>query len=153
CSNTPEWLAVTCSSRTSRPRQGQLTQCVDIDLCIDFRGLGIAMTQDLADLTERGALTQHLGGQCMAKLMCSVSGCVYSGALDGVPNNRSNAAGTLKAADRGFIALCISKVMVYHGGEGRSEARMNERSFPCELVAIRALPRMLLRTSCRPKNK
>jgi hypothetical protein len=60
------------------------------------------MTQQLADLTERGALTQHLGGQSMAKLMCSVSRRIYSGALEGMPNNRSNATGTLKAADRGF---------------------------------------------------
>ena len=62
------------------------------------------MTQQLADLTERGALPQHLGGQSMAKLMCSLSGRVYAGALERMPNDRSNATGTAKAADRGFGA-------------------------------------------------
>jgi len=62
----------------------------------------MAMTQHLADLTERGALPQHLGGQSMAKLMGAMSGRLYVGALEGMPNNRSNAASTAKAAEWGF---------------------------------------------------
>ena len=62
------------------------------------------MAQHLADLTERGALPQHLGRQSMAKLMGSISGCVYSGALEGMPHKRRYAAGALKAAERSFGA-------------------------------------------------
>jgi hypothetical protein len=62
----------------------------------------MAMAQYLADLTERGSLTQHLGRQSMAKLMCSVGGRVYFGTLEGMPDNGSHTAGALKAAERGF---------------------------------------------------
>ena len=40
----------------------------------------------------------------MAKLMGAMSGRLYVGALEGMPNNRSNAAGTAKAADRSLGA-------------------------------------------------
>ena len=62
------------------------------------------MTQQLADLTERGALTQQLGGQSMTKLVCSVSGSVKAGAQEAMPNDRSDARGTSKAVDGGFGA-------------------------------------------------
>ena len=60
------------------------------------------MTQQFADLTERGTLTQHLGCQSMTKLMRSVGGRIYFGALEGMPNNRSHTAGALKAPERRF---------------------------------------------------
>ena len=62
------------------------------------------MTQQLADLAERGAVAQHLGGQSMAKLMCSCGRGVNAGALKRMPNDRSNATWAAKAADRGFGA-------------------------------------------------
>ena len=58
------------------------------------------MTQHLADLAERGAVAQHLGGQSMAKLMGARGGRIDAGALERMPNDRSNATGTAKAADR-----------------------------------------------------
>ena len=62
------------------------------------------MAEDAANLAERSALAQHLGGQSMAKLVCSVSRRMDPGTLEGMTNDRSNAAGTLKAIDRGLGA-------------------------------------------------
>jgi hypothetical protein len=60
------------------------------------------MTQQLTDLTERGALTQHLGRQSMTKLMGSVGGRGYFGALERVSDNGSHTTGALKTAKRRF---------------------------------------------------
>src|SRR5215472_12195023 len=68
-SGTPERLAGACSSRTSRPRQGECAQYVEVNLGIDLCHLRAAMPQQLSDLAQRGAMTQHVGGQCMAELM------------------------------------------------------------------------------------
>ena len=62
------------------------------------------MPQYVADLAERSALAQHLGGQSMAKLVCSVSRRMDPGTLERMTNDRSNATGTLKATDRGLGA-------------------------------------------------
>jgi hypothetical protein len=37
------------------------------------------MSQDLANFGQRGALTQHLGGERMAKLMRAMAGCLDAG--------------------------------------------------------------------------
>jgi hypothetical protein len=43
------------------------------------------VTQQLTDLTKRGALTQHLGGQSMPKLMGSESRSINTGPLKAMP--------------------------------------------------------------------
>ena len=71
-----------CSSHTSRPRQRERTQCIEIDLGVNHRGLGTAMPQHLADFGQRGAVAQHLSRQAMAKLMRADSGCLDAGARE-----------------------------------------------------------------------
>jgi hypothetical protein len=46
------------SSHTTRPRQRKGSQSVEIHFDVDFGGFGIVVTQQLADLTERGAMPQ-----------------------------------------------------------------------------------------------
>ena len=57
------------------------------------------MTQQLADLAQRGAMTQHLGGQSMAKLMGSCGGRIDAGTQECVTNDRSDGTRTEKATD------------------------------------------------------
>jgi hypothetical protein len=59
--------------------------------------------QQLADLAERGPRAQHLGGQTMTKLMCSISGGFNTGAREATPNNQSNGTAA-KAPDGSFGA-------------------------------------------------
>ncbi len=40
------------------------------------------MTQNITDFSQRGALAQHLGGQSMPKLMCSVRRRLDASALE-----------------------------------------------------------------------
>jgi hypothetical protein len=64
-----------------RARQGERSQGVEIHFDVDLGGLGIAVTQQLTDLTERRSHAQHVSGQSMPKLMCSISGGINAGAL------------------------------------------------------------------------
>jgi hypothetical protein len=57
------------------------------------------MPQQLADLAQGGAVTQHLGGQSMTELMGSRGGRIDTGTLERVPNDRSNGTRTEKAAE------------------------------------------------------
>ena len=54
------------------------------------------MTQQLADLTERGAVAQHLRGQSMTELMGACGRGIDAGALECMPNDGSHAAGPTK---------------------------------------------------------
>jgi hypothetical protein len=45
-----------------------------VDLGVDHRGLRVAMTQDLCDLAERGAVAEHLRGQRVAQQVRSLVG-------------------------------------------------------------------------------
>jgi hypothetical protein len=58
------------------------------------------MTQQRTDLGERGAMTQHLSGQSVAKLMCPVSRRINPSTLKAMTNDRTTATGALKAANR-----------------------------------------------------
>ena len=48
------------------------------------------MPQDLADLSQRGPVAQHLGRQRMTKLMRTGRGGLDAGAVERMPNDRSN---------------------------------------------------------------
>lgn len=48
------------------------------------------MPQQLTDLAQRGAVTQHLGGQSMTELMGSCGGRINTRTQERVPNDRSN---------------------------------------------------------------
>jgi hypothetical protein len=50
-------------------------QCLQINLGVDASCVGVLMSQQRADLGERGTLAQHLAGQSMAKLMRSIGEC------------------------------------------------------------------------------
>lgn len=62
------------------------------------------MSQQLADLAQRGAVTQHLGGQSMTELMGSCGGRIDTRTQERVPNDRSKGARTEKAAEGSFGA-------------------------------------------------
>src|SRR5436309_8987129 len=62
------------------------------------------MPQDLADFGERGPAAQHLGRQRVAKLMGARRRRLDAGALERMPNDRSNRTLAQKAADRSFAA-------------------------------------------------
>ena len=60
------------------------------------------MTQHVANLAERGAVAQHLGGQPMAKLVCSVSRRIDAGTLERMTHDGADTTGTSKAANGGL---------------------------------------------------
>ena len=62
------------------------------------------MTQQITNLAERGAVSQHLGGQPMAKLVGSGGGGLDAGAFERMPNDGPYAARPNKSANRGFGA-------------------------------------------------
>ena len=57
------------------------------------------MPQQLADLAQRGAVTQHLGGQSMTELMGSCGRRIDTRTQERVPNDRSNGTRTEKAPE------------------------------------------------------
>ena len=57
------------------------------------------MSQQLADLAQRGAVTQHLGGQSMPELMGSCGGRIDTRTQERVPNDCSNGTRTEKAPE------------------------------------------------------
>jgi hypothetical protein len=62
------------------------------------------MSQDLADFGQRGAVAQHLGRQRMAKLMRARGRGLDPGALERMPDDRSNGTLAQKSADGSFAA-------------------------------------------------
>ena len=62
------------------------------------------MSQDLADFGQRSAATQHLGRQCVTKLVSAGCWGLDASSLERMPNDRSNGAGTQKTAERSFTA-------------------------------------------------
>jgi len=80
-----------CSTHTSRPWQGEGSEGIEIYFDVDFGRLRIVVTQQLADFTERGAMPQQPRSQSMSKLVCSEGRSVDTGALEAMPNDRSNA--------------------------------------------------------------
>src|ERR1700674_2711321 len=77
-------------------------QCLQINLRVDTGCVGVLMSQQRADLSERSTLTQHLAGQSMAELMCSTGGSGNLRAQKAMSNNRSDAARTLEATNGSF---------------------------------------------------
>ena len=62
------------------------------------------MPQDLADFGQRGAAAQHLGRQRVTKLMGARRRSLDAGALERMPNDRSNGTLAQKAADGSLAA-------------------------------------------------
>ena len=62
------------------------------------------MPQDLTDFGERGAVAQHLRRQRVTKLMGSCRRRLDAGALERMPNDRSNGTLAQKAADGSLAA-------------------------------------------------
>ena len=62
------------------------------------------MSQDLSDFGQRGAVAQHLRRQRVAKLMGARRRGLDAGALEPMPNDRSNGTLAEKAADGRFAA-------------------------------------------------
>jgi hypothetical protein len=60
------------------------------------------MPQDLADFGQRGAVAQHLRRQRVTKLMGTCRRGLDAGALERMPNERSNGRLAQKATDRSF---------------------------------------------------
>src|SRR4051794_33947721 len=88
------------SLHTSRPRLGQRMQRCEIDLRVDRGGLRIAMPQDLGDLAERGAATQHLCGQRVTQQVCSLERRVDASALQGTAYQAADRAGAAQRTPR-----------------------------------------------------
>ena len=57
------------------------------------------MPQGVADFGQRSAVAQHLSRQCMTKLMSALCRGLDAGALERMPNNRSNTTLAQKATD------------------------------------------------------
>ena len=72
------------------PRQGQRAQQVQVDLRVDHRRLRAAMTQQLTDLSQRGALAQHLGGYRVPQQVGPMVGRIQSGARERTPHDGGN---------------------------------------------------------------
>ena len=62
------------------------------------------MPQGVADFGQRSAVAQHLSRQCMTKLMSALCRGLDAGALERMPNNRSNTTLAQKATDGSFAA-------------------------------------------------
>jgi hypothetical protein len=58
------------------------------------------MTEQLADLAERGAMAQHLARQSMAELMGAKGGCSGTGTQECVTNDCAHSAWPEKSANR-----------------------------------------------------
>ena len=78
------------------------SQTVEIHFGVDYRGLGVVVTQQVAYSPQGSAPMQHVGRYSMSKLTCSARRSVDAGSLKAVPNNRFNTTGPLKTANRRF---------------------------------------------------
>jgi len=59
------------------------------------------MTQHRPDFRQGIAVAQHLGGECVAKLMRAPGGRIDAGTFDGLENDPPDRTGALQITDRG----------------------------------------------------
>ncbi len=109
-----------------------------IDFGIDRGGLRVSMAQDLCDLAERGAATEHLGRQRVAQQVSPLRGRNDSSAAQGTTHYATDSTRAKQCAlggarsDEHITRVAVGAPMAQVVNQGRSDIR-RQRQTICTL--------------------
>src|SRR5580700_5133800 len=91
------------SSRTSRPRLSEVSQCTKIDLRVNLGCACLPMTQHFTDFTQRRSAAEHLCRESVAEQITAFAFRNDAGPVQGTSDGSHDCASALQPSNRGAL--------------------------------------------------